>query len=75
MIDFTGKTYFSILKAMLDQIPNTYDKRDTSPIPTALALRPMPWRALPVFGQSAERGVWSRPPWGSLWTIWQPLQA
>ncbi len=36
MIDFTGKTYFSILKAMLDQIPNTYDKRDTSPIPTAL---------------------------------------
>lgn len=36
MIDFSGKTYQAILAAMLDRIPNTYDKRDTSPIQTAL---------------------------------------
>lgn len=36
MIDFSGKTYAQILADMLGRIPNTYDKRDTSPIPTAL---------------------------------------
>lgn len=36
MIDFTKETYQNILKAMLDRVPDTYDKRDTSPIPTAL---------------------------------------
>lgn len=34
MIDLTGKTYQALLQAMLDRIPNTYDKRDTSPIQT-----------------------------------------
>lgn len=41
MIDFTQKTYQNILQSMLDQIPDTYDKRDTSPIPTALG--PAAW--------------------------------
>ena len=36
MIDFSQQTYQSILKAMLAQVPNVYDKRDTSPIQTAL---------------------------------------
>lgn len=37
MIDFSSETYQTILKRMLDRIPNTYDKRDTAPIPTALS--------------------------------------
>lgn len=37
MIDFSGETYAAIRQAMLDQIPNTYDKRDTAPIPTAIS--------------------------------------
>lgn len=36
MIDFSGKTYAAILAEMLALIPGSYDKRDTSPIPTAL---------------------------------------
>ena len=36
MIDFTTQTYQNLLKAMLAQVPNIYDKRDTSPIQTAL---------------------------------------
>lgn len=41
MIDLTKMTYQALLKAMLDRVPNTYDKRDTSPIPTALG--PAAW--------------------------------
>lgn len=41
MIDLTTKTYQSILSSMLARIPDTYDKRDTSPIPTALG--PAAW--------------------------------
>ena len=36
MIDFTSQTYANILAAMLQQVPNIYDKRDGSPIMTAL---------------------------------------
>lgn len=36
MIDFKSQTYQNILQAMLDRVPDTYDKRDTAPIPTAL---------------------------------------
>lgn len=36
MIDVSQKTYQNILRAMLDRVPDTYDKRDTSPILTAL---------------------------------------
>lgn len=36
MIDFTSQTYANILQAMLDRVSNSYDKRDTSPIQTAL---------------------------------------
>lgn len=36
MLDFSQQTYRSILQAMLDRVPDEYDKRDTSPIPTAL---------------------------------------
>jgi uncharacterized phage protein gp47/JayE len=36
MIDFSGKTKAAILAEMLAEIPDTYDKRDTSPIQTAL---------------------------------------
>lgn len=36
MTDFTKETYQNILADMLKRIPDTYDKRDTSPIPTAL---------------------------------------
>lgn len=36
MIDFSNCTYQNILAAMLARVPNTYDKRDTSPIQTAL---------------------------------------
>lgn len=41
MIDFSAQTYQNILREMLARIPNTYDKRDTSPIPTALG--PAAW--------------------------------
>lgn len=37
MIDFTMKTYRALLAAMLARVPDSYDKRDTSPIPTALS--------------------------------------
>lgn len=36
MIDFSQATYRVILDYMLSQVPDTYDKRDGSPIPTAL---------------------------------------
>lgn len=36
MQDFSAKTTKNILDTMLSQVPDTYDKRDTSPIPTAL---------------------------------------
>lgn len=41
MIDFTQETYQNILQAMLNRVPDTYDKRDTAPIPTALG--PAAW--------------------------------
>lgn len=37
MIDFTQDTYQNIRQTMLDQVPDTYDKRDTAPISTALS--------------------------------------
>ena len=37
MIDFSAQTYANIRQQMLSQVPNTYDKRDTSPIPTAIS--------------------------------------
>lgn len=37
MIDLSGQTKQAILETMLSQIPDKYDKRDTSPITTALA--------------------------------------
>lgn len=36
MIDFSSQTYANILAEMLANIPSTFDKRDTSPIPTAM---------------------------------------
>lgn len=36
MIDLSQLTYQNILQAMLSVVPNTFDKRDTSPIQTAL---------------------------------------
>lgn len=41
MIDFTQDTYQNLLQAMLERVPDSYDKRDTSPIPTALG--PAAW--------------------------------
>ena len=41
MIDFSSKTYQNIVTEMLSRVPDTYDKRDTSPIPTALG--PAAW--------------------------------
>lgn len=41
MIDFSQDTYQNLLQAMLSQVPATYDKRDTAPIPTALG--PAAW--------------------------------
>ena len=37
MIDFSAAQYRSILQYMLSQVSDDYDKRDTSPIPTALS--------------------------------------
>lgn len=36
MIDLSQQTYQNILTQMLDQVPATFDKRDTSPVPTSL---------------------------------------
>ena len=36
MIDLSQQTYQNILAQMLDRVPATFDKRNTSPIPTAL---------------------------------------
>ncbi len=36
MIDFSNKTYAALLTEMLALVPGTYDKRDGSPIPSAL---------------------------------------
>lgn len=41
MIDFSSYTYQNLLSDMLARVPDTYDKRDTSPIPTALG--PAAW--------------------------------
>lgn len=41
MMDFTQDTYQNLLQAMLNRVPDTYDKRDTAPIPTALG--PAAW--------------------------------
>lgn len=41
MIDLTQETYRKILQEMLSRIPDHYDKRDASPIPTALG--PAAW--------------------------------
>lgn len=40
-MDFTQDTYQNLLQAMLNRVPDTYDKRDTAPIPTALG--PAAW--------------------------------
>ena len=37
MIDFSSDTYANLRQQMLAQVPNTYDQRDTAPIPTALS--------------------------------------
>lgn len=36
MIDFSNKTYANLLEQMLADVPSTFDKRDTSPVQTAL---------------------------------------
>lgn len=41
MIDFSQMTYENLMQDMLGRIPDIYDKRDTSPIPTALG--PAAW--------------------------------
>ena len=41
MIDLSAYTYQNLLSDMLSRVPDTYDKRDTSPIPTALG--PAAW--------------------------------
>ena len=41
MIDFSGQTYDNLRAAMLAQVPNTFDQRDTAPIPTSLS--PAAW--------------------------------
>ena len=41
MLDFSSQTYQNLLSDMLARVPDTYDKRDTSPIPTALG--PAAW--------------------------------
>lgn len=37
MIDFSQFTYQYLRQQMLDQVPDTYDQRDTAPIPTAIS--------------------------------------
>lgn len=37
MIDFSQDTYSNLRQTMLEQVPDTFDKRDTAPIPTALS--------------------------------------
>lgn len=37
MIDFSQFTYQYLRQQMLTQVPNTYDQRDTAPIPTAIS--------------------------------------
>lgn len=37
MIDFSKFTYRFLRQQMLDQVPDTYDQRDTAPIPTAIS--------------------------------------
>ena len=41
MIDFSQDTYQALRRQMLEQVPDSYDKRDTAPIPTALS--PAAW--------------------------------
>ena len=41
MIDLTQYAYRALLTQMLARVPDTYDKRDGSPIPTALG--PAAW--------------------------------
>ena len=41
MMDFSQDTFQNILQSMLAKVPDTYDKRDTAPIPTALG--PAAW--------------------------------
>lgn len=41
MIDFSQMTHENLMQDMLDRVPDSFDKRDTSPIPTALG--PAAW--------------------------------
>lgn len=37
MSDFSSRTYQALRQEMLDRVPDTYDKRDTQPIPTSIS--------------------------------------
>ena len=41
MTDFSQQTYAALRQAMLSRVPDSYDKRDTAPIPTAIS--PAAW--------------------------------
>ena len=69
MIDFTQETYQNILRQMLDRVPDTYDKRDTSPIPTALGPAAWVFEGFYLSLNQVQQPL-SRPPWGRAWTIW-----
>lgn len=45
MQNFSDATYKNILDYMLSLVPDTYDKRDTSPIQTSLGPQPTCLRA------------------------------
>ena len=70
MIDFTQETYASLRQEMLDRVPDTYDKRDTAPIPTAIS------PAAYTLGGSTSlwTGCSGRPScrrlWGIPWICW-----
>ena len=71
MIDFTQYTYQNLLQTMLDRVPDTYDKRDTAPIPTALGPTAFVMEGfISPWTRCSGRRLCRRPP-DSLWMIWR----
>ena len=64
MIDFAQETYASLRQEMLDRVPDTYDKRDTAPIPTAIS--PAAYTLAGFYlGRPSCRRLWGIP-----WICW-----
>ena len=64
-------TYANILKTMLAQVPNKYDKRDTSPIQTALGPAAYALEEYYLSLNQVQRSALYRQPWAMTLICWR----